>query len=151
MTSGFQKKQIPLCCPCGELELYRRGLCQVCYHRRRRSRSRFSGRREEILARDRHLCRVCRARYPLVVHHRRPSNLSSTLITLCRGCHARLHQLRTINRWVPDMLVELWAEQHPGRPRQLQLALSVTARAWAAPAEQHPGCPRQLQLPAAFS
>ena len=63
-------QQIPLCCPCGEPSLYRRGLCEPCYHRRRR---------EQILTRDRRLCRVCHARHPLVVHHRRPSNLPAAM------------------------------------------------------------------------
>ena len=56
-----------------------------------------------------------------VVHHRRPSNRSSSLITLCRACHARLHRLGAIDRWVPELLSDLWAEQHPRSPRQLQL------------------------------
>ena len=115
------QKQLPLCCPCGRGELYRRGLCETCYNRRRRDRARFSGGRERVLARDRCLCRVCHATAPLVVHHRRPSNVSSSLITLCRACHARLHRLRAIDRWVPDLLETLWAEQHPRSPRQLQL------------------------------
>ena len=95
--------QLPLCCPCGSPDLYRRGLCQPCYNR------------------GRHLCRVCQASTPLVVHHRRPATRPSALITLCRGCHARLHRLRAIDRWVPDLLGKLWAEQHPRSPRQLQL------------------------------
>ena len=117
----LQKMQLSLCCPCGSPELYRRGLCETCYNRRRRDRARFAGRREKVLSRDRRLCRVCLADEPLVVHHRRPSNRPSALITLCRSCHARLHRLRAIDRWVPADLEELWAEQHPGRPRQLQL------------------------------
>ena len=116
-----QKIQLPLCCPCGSPDLHRRGLCEPCYNRRRRDRARFSGRREKVLSRDRRLCRVCRAPDPLVVHHRRPSNRPAALITLCRGCHARLHRLRAIDRWVPAALEELWAEQHPSSPRQLQL------------------------------
>ena len=115
------EQQLPLCCPCGSPSLYRRGLCKGCYNRGRRSRSRFGGGRERVLARDRYLCRVCLAADPLVVHHRRPSNRTSSLITLCRACHARLHRLGTIDRWVPDLLVQLWAEQHPGAPLQLQL------------------------------
>ena len=114
-------QQIPLCCPCGEPVLYRRGLCQTCYNRRRRDRSRFAGKRERILERDHRTCRVCYSPAPLVVHHRRPANVSSSLITLCRACHARLHRLRAIDRWVPDLLETLWAEQHPSSPRQLQL------------------------------
>ena len=115
------EQQLPLCCPCGSIALYRRGLCEPCYNRRRRDRARFAGQRDRVLARDRCLCRVCRASGPLVVHHRRPSNRSSALITLCRACHARLHRLRAIDRWVPDLLEKLWAEQHPGAPLQLQL------------------------------
>ena len=113
--------QLPLCCPCGDPELYRQGLCEACYNRQRRDRDRFAGGRERVLARDRHLCRVCYAPAPLVVHHRRPSNRPSALITLCRACHARLHRLHSIDRWVPDLLETLWAEQHPEKPRQLQL------------------------------
>ena len=64
--------QIPLCCPCGDPELYRRGRCKRCYNRGRCSRARFGGGREKVLRRDRRLCRVCRAPEPLVVHHRRP-------------------------------------------------------------------------------
>ena len=80
-----QKTQLPLCCPCGSGELYRRGLCETCYNRGRRSRARFGGGRERVLARDHYLCRVCRASAPLVVHHRRPANAPSALITLCRA------------------------------------------------------------------
>ncbi|MCY4429712.1 MAG: HNH endonuclease signature motif containing protein [Rhodospirillales bacterium] len=113
--------QIPLCCPCGSSSLYRRGLCEPCYNRRRRDRDRFAGQRDRVLARDRCLCRVCYAPDPLVVHHRTPANRPSSLITLCRACHARLHRLGTIDRWVPELLSDLWAEQHPGAPLQLQL------------------------------
>ena len=119
------EQQLPLCCPCGSGEIYRRGLCEICYNRGRRSRARFGGGRERVLARDHYLCHVCRASAPLVVHHRRPrrktSNRPSALITLCRACTARLHHLRAIDRWVPDLLGDLWAEQHPRSARQLQL------------------------------
>ena len=77
--------------------------------------------RERVLARDHYLCRVCLSPAPLVVHHRRPSNRPSSLITLCRACHTRLHRLGAIDRWVPEPLSDLWAEQHPRSPRQLQL------------------------------
>ena len=115
------EQQLPLCCPCGSPDLYRSGLCEICYNRGRRSRARFGGGRERVLARDHYLCRVCRASAPLVVHHRRPSNRPGALITLCRACHARLHRLGAIDRWVPELLGDLWAEQHPRSPRQLQL------------------------------
>ena len=118
MTSDLQ---LSLCCPCGSGDLYRRGLCETCYNRQRRDRARFAGGRERVLARDHRTCRVCLATAPLVVHHRTRANRPSALITLCRACHARLHRLRAIDRWVPELLETLWAEQHPGRPRQLQL------------------------------
>ena len=118
-TIRHEYPQIPLCCPCGCTTLYRSGLYEFCYNRGRRSR--FGGGRERVLERDHRTCRVCYSPAPLVVHHRRPSNRSSSLITLCRTCHARLHRLRAIDRWGPDLLETLWAEQRPGCPRQLQL------------------------------
>ncbi len=115
--------QIPLCCPCGRsLRLFCGGWCRACYGRRRRSRARFGGLREKILARDHYQCRVCGGREWLVVHHRRPPrNVPAALIiTLCAACHARLHRLKGMSRWLPPALVELWAEQHPGVALQLQ-------------------------------
>jgi hypothetical protein len=57
------------------------------------------------------------------VHHRCPGkNRSHLLVTLCPRCHTRVHRLAAIpRRWLPELLVELWAEQHPSRPRQQQL------------------------------
>ena len=60
-----------------------------------------------------------------MVHHRHPRHTYDSLITLCAACHARLHRLGAIHRWVPEPLLELWAEQHPGAPRQLQLPASL--------------------------
>ena len=113
--------QLPLCCPCGSGDLYRRGRCESCYNRGRRSRARFGGCRERVLVRDHYLCLICQVSAPLVVHHRTPASRPSALITLRRACHARLHRLRAIDRWVPDLLETLWAEQHPGAPRELRL------------------------------
>ena len=113
--------QIPLCCPCGRsLRLFCRGWCRACYGSRCRSRARFGGLREKILARDHHCCRVCSSPQQLVVHHRHPRHSYDSLITLCAACHARLHRLKGMSRWIPPALVELWAEQHPGVPAQLQ-------------------------------
>ena len=116
----FRPHQIPLCCPCGNLQLFCRGFCRACYGRRHRSRTHFSGLRGKILARDHHRCRVCGAREQLAVHHRRPRNVSNALITLCAACHARLHRLAAMDRWIPEFLAELWTEQHPGVARQIQ-------------------------------
>ena len=113
--------QIPLCCPCGTFQLFCGGWCRACYGRRSRSRARFGGWREKVLARDHYQCRVCAGCELLVVHHRRPPrNVPASLITLCAACHARLHRLKGMSRWIPPALVELWGEQHPGVALQLQ-------------------------------
>ena len=101
----------------------------ACYGRRSRSRARFGGLREKILARDHHRCRVCGAREWLVVHHRHPRHTYDSLITLCAVCHARLHRLGAIHRWVPEPLLELWAEQHPGAPRDARPGRDVAGAA----------------------
>ena len=113
-------RQLPLCCPCASLRLFCGGWCQRCYWRRSRSRARFGGLRERVLARDHHQCRVCSTRELLVVHHRQPRHSWDALITLCAACHARLHRLQGMNRWLPRALAELWREQHPGVALQLQ-------------------------------
>ena len=43
----------------------------------------------------------------------------------CAACHAQVHRLLSIWKWIPALLVELWAEQHPGIPVQLQIQLSA--------------------------
>ncbi len=118
---SWDPTQIQLCCPCGRsLRLFCRGWCRACYGSRCRSRARFGGLREKILARDHYQCRVCSSRQQLVVHHRRPPNRPAALITLCAACHARLHRLEGMKRWIPRALVELWGEQHPGVAIQRQ-------------------------------
>ena len=44
------EKKLPLCCPCDDLSLYHHGSCHRCYYLWRRSRARFAGHREKILA-----------------------------------------------------------------------------------------------------
>jgi hypothetical protein len=59
----------------------------------------------------------------LHVHHRQPGfHDPAWLIALCPACHARVHRLAVIRRWLPEPLVALWAEQHPGAPLQLQFS-----------------------------
>ncbi len=113
--------QLPLCCPCGSFQLFCGGYCRACYQRAARSRARFGGLRERVLARDHQQCRVCGGREWLVVHHRRPRHSWDALITLCAACHTRLHRLEGMKRWLPPVLLQLWGEQHPGVARQLQL------------------------------
>ena len=61
--------------PLRQGELYRRGLCETCYNRGRRSRARFGGGREKVVARDHYLCRVCLAPAPLVELVLQPNNI----------------------------------------------------------------------------
>ena len=46
-------------------------------------------------------------------------------ITVCAACHARLHRLAALRIWIPELLIALWAEQHPGVPVQLQLPVAA--------------------------
>jgi hypothetical protein len=48
-------------------------------------------------------------------------------VTLCAGCHARVHRTRFLRRWLPELLVLLWREWHPGSVEQLQLPLELSA------------------------
>ena len=48
-------------------------------------------------------------------------------MTLCAGCHARVHRTRILARWLPEILVALWREWHPDSVEQLQLPLELSA------------------------
>jgi hypothetical protein len=62
----------------------------------------------------------------LNVHHRRPGD-HTQLVTLCAGCHARVHRSRILGRWLPEILVVLWREWHPDAVEQLQLPIELSA------------------------
>ena len=118
--------QPSLFCACGVAVPSVAGLCRRCYRRQAHSREKFGGRREEVLVRDAYQCRVCGSADRIAVHHRRPGfDAAYDLITLCAGCHARVHKLLSIRIWLPDVLLMLWAEQHPGAPLQHQFAFSA--------------------------
>jgi hypothetical protein len=122
--------QRALFCPCGQAEPAVAGLCRCCYQRAADSRRRFAGQREAVVERDRGCCVACGARSARPhVHHRRPGDHDpSWLATVCPGCHARLHRLAALGRgWLPPRLVELWCEQHPGAPLQLQFSWESAA------------------------
>jgi len=112
--------------PCGQNLPAIRGLCRSCYRSAAHSRQYFSGLRGEILERDGHQCRACGSADRLHVHHRKPGvNDGAWLITVCAGCHARLIRFAAIRIWIPELLVALWIEQHPGVPVQLQLPVAA--------------------------
>jgi hypothetical protein len=123
--------QLALLCACGRrpLELRGPGCCRLCYYRRYRSLRFFGGLREVVLKRDRFRCRACGDVARLVVHHRNGHNEKRALITLCIGCHTRVHRYRALGRWVPEVLLRLWTERHPLQPLQLQLHFAVATRA----------------------
>jgi hypothetical protein len=119
------RHQRPLFCPCGDLPAIA-GVCRRCYARRAHSRQRFGGQRDAVLDRDGGQCQACGGREWLAVHHRQPGcHDLDRLITVCAACHARVHRLSAVRRWIPEALAPLWAEQHPGSPLQLQLPLEV--------------------------
>lgn len=122
------RRQARLFCPCGSLQLFCSGLCRACYARQAHSRIRFAGHREAVLERDGRRCRACGSQNKLAVHHRRPGiHRRRFLITLCAACHARVHRLGAMRRWLEPALVPIWQEQHPGTPVQLQLEWSPAA------------------------
>ncbi len=109
-------------CGCGRDLPSVAGLCHCRYRTAQHSRQRFAGLWEEILDRAGHLCQTCRSADRLHVHHQHPGvNDPDPLITVCPSCHALLHRLGALRVWVPEALVALWIEQHPGTPVPLQL------------------------------
>jgi hypothetical protein len=59
------------------------------------------------------------------VHHRRKGvHDPQWLVTLCAACHARVHRL-ALRCWLPEDLINLWTEQHPGIPVQMQFRLPL--------------------------
>jgi hypothetical protein len=123
--------QLSFLCACGgkAVELKALGCCRSCYDRQYRSRRLFGGLRDRVLKRDGYRCRGCGAQSRLLVHHRDRRNEEELLLTLCIGCHMRVHHSYGFRHWLPAMLLRLWREWHEGEPVQLQLPLkNVTKR-----------------------
>jgi len=113
-------------CRCGREQILANGHCAVCYALRRRDAVYFGGLREQVLERDRHTCQGCgapgRSRRSIVVHHRRPGRSRLDLmISLCPGCHARIHRTRAVLSPMPAPLLKLWRELHPRGHEQTAL------------------------------
>lgn len=98
------------------------GKCGRCYARWSHDQRHFGGLREQVLERDNRQCRSCEAREWLIVHHRERIQEMDRMITLCAGCHAIVHRLRFNRRFLPELLLVLWQEQHDAVPVQMQLA-----------------------------
>lgn len=110
-------------CRCGRAKILAHGLCATCYTLKRQDEAYFGGLRETVLARDGYRCRVCgtpqRGKRSIIVHHREPGkSLLHLMISLCPGCHAKLHRTRRIMKAMDPLLLELWREQHPREQEQ---------------------------------
>jgi hypothetical protein len=150
MQRREERGQLSFLCSCWKkpIELKTLGCCRSCYDRRYRSLRFFGGLRERVLKRDRFGCRVCGARSPLVVHHRDRRNEAKLLVTLCAGCHMRLHHSYGVRHWLSGTLLRLWRELHQCKPVQLQLPLKTTAtkNTSAASLEKAVCCPSKSKI-----
>ncbi len=67
------------------------------------------------------------------MHHRVPrKSILALIISLCAGCHARIHGTKVVLSAMPPLLLKLWREQHPKCHEQVQLDFTskrITARA----------------------
>ena len=121
-----RNRQTVMHCPCGKSKVLALGLCATCYTLKRQDEEYFGGLREMVLERDGYRCRVCdasgRDKRSIIVHHRVPGKSELNLmLSLCPGCHAKVHRTKTILRAMPPLLLRLWREQHPRGHEQVQL------------------------------
>ena len=49
------------------------------------------------------------------------SRVLNLMISLCPGCHAKVHQTKAVLSQMPPLLLELWREQHPKGHEQTAL------------------------------
>jgi hypothetical protein len=113
-------------CSCGNSKILAQGLCATCYTLKRQDEEQFGGLREAVLERDGYRCRVCdasgRDKRSIIVHHRVPGKSALRLmISLCPGCHAKVHRTKAVLSAMPALLLKLWREQHPKGHEQTQL------------------------------
>ena len=47
------------------------------------------------------------------------------MVSLCPGCHAKVHRTKAVLSAMPPLLLELWREQHPKGHEQVQLDFAV--------------------------
>ena len=117
-------------CRCGREKILANGLCASCYSLKRQDAEYFGGLREAVLERDGNRCRVCDApggrKREMIVHHRVPGkSVLALMISLCPGCHAKIHRTKAVLSAMPPLLLKLWREQHPKGHEQVQLDFSL--------------------------
>ncbi len=122
--------QLAMTCRCGQTKILALGLCATCYTLKRHDEEYFGGLREAVLERDGYACRVCgasgRNKRSITVHHRVPGKSKLHLmISLCPGCHAKVHRTKAVLSEMPPLLLELWREQHPHGHEQFMLGLNT--------------------------
>ncbi len=120
------------------------GLCAGCYTLKRQDAEYFGGLREAVPERDGYRCRVCDApggrKWEMIVHHRVPGkSVLALMISLCPGCHARIHRTKVVLSAMPPLLLKLWREQHPKGHEQVQLDFNSRTPA----AKIRSSCPRR--------
>jgi len=103
--------------PLRERENLAHGLRPTCYTLHRQNEAYFGGLRERVLERDGYRYRVCdasgRDSRSITVHHRVPGkSFLHLMISLCPGCHAKVHRTLAVFGEMPLQLRELWREQH---------------------------------------
>ncbi len=105
------------------------GLCSTSYTLKRQDEEYFGGLRKAVLERDGYHCRVCNAsgcdKRSIIVHPRIPGrSVLNLMLSLCPGCHAKIHRTKAVLWAMPPLLLELWREQHPKGHEQKQLDFS---------------------------
>ena len=78
------------------------------------------------MERDGYRCRVCgasgRDKRSIIVHHRVPGkSVLNLMLSLCPGCHAKIHRTKVVLSAMPPLLLELWRQLHPKGHEQVQL------------------------------
>lgn len=129
-----RRAQRSMHCGCGRQRMLANGMCATCYTLRRQDEEHFDGLREVVLKRDGYCCRVCgasgRDKRSITVHHRKPGrSLLHLMISLCPGCHAKVHRTKAVLSEMPPLLLELWREQHPRGHEQTALNFRVATPA----------------------
>lgn len=80
-----------------------------------------------VVTRDK-VCRACGGAGEVVHHRIHGRNDPEALVYLCRPCHAIIHHLRFLRRFLPEPLWSLWSEANEDIPQQLQFDIAPASR-----------------------